>query len=183
MGGAAGWRDRHGRRRHWRIARRRWRRHPGAYPLIEHERHTAGVLSWSRCGRGVPATCFTPGRGLSPRMVRPPLRRSMPGVGRAPRGSVQQEPQHGRAGVLHQHARPRPVGTLAGVAVRKDRVVGPAAGVDQARAAAARATPTDPRRGTDPRGGCGRRSRGRRRGRASPRPPPSRASRAAQLAR
>ncbi len=36
--------------------------HPGAYPLIEHERHTAGVLEL-HVGAGVRclATCFTPG--------------------------------------------------------------------------------------------------------------------------
>ncbi len=36
--------------------------HPGAYPLIEHQRHTAGVLAL-RCSAGVEclATCFTPG--------------------------------------------------------------------------------------------------------------------------
>jgi hypothetical protein len=36
--------------------------HPGAYPLIEHERHTAGVLELD-VGPGVRcmATCFTPG--------------------------------------------------------------------------------------------------------------------------
>jgi thiol-disulfide isomerase/thioredoxin len=36
--------------------------HPGAYPLIEHERHTAGVLELE-VGEGVRclATCFTPG--------------------------------------------------------------------------------------------------------------------------
>ncbi|MGO8905942.1 MAG: DipZ protein [Solirubrobacteraceae bacterium] len=36
--------------------------HPGAYPLIEHERHTAGTLSIV-CEAGVRclATCFTPG--------------------------------------------------------------------------------------------------------------------------
>jgi hypothetical protein len=36
--------------------------HPGAYPLIEHERHTAGVLRLE-IGAGVNclATCFTPG--------------------------------------------------------------------------------------------------------------------------
>jgi hypothetical protein len=36
--------------------------HPGAYPLIEHERHTAGALELE-CGPGVRclATCFTPG--------------------------------------------------------------------------------------------------------------------------
>jgi hypothetical protein len=36
--------------------------HPGAYQLIEHERHTAGVLEL-RVGEGVSclATCFTPG--------------------------------------------------------------------------------------------------------------------------
>jgi thiol-disulfide isomerase/thioredoxin len=36
--------------------------HPGAYPLIEHERHTAGVLALD-VGPGVEclATCFTPG--------------------------------------------------------------------------------------------------------------------------
>jgi hypothetical protein len=36
--------------------------HPGAYPLIEHERHTAGVLDLE-VGAGVVchATCFTPG--------------------------------------------------------------------------------------------------------------------------
>jgi len=36
--------------------------HPGAYPLIEHERHTAGVLALE-IGPGVEclATCFTPG--------------------------------------------------------------------------------------------------------------------------
>ncbi len=36
--------------------------HPGAYPLIEHERHTAGVLELQP-GDGVSclATCFTPG--------------------------------------------------------------------------------------------------------------------------
>ncbi len=36
--------------------------HPGAYPLIEHERHTAGVLQLE-VGAGVEclATCFTPG--------------------------------------------------------------------------------------------------------------------------
>jgi thiol-disulfide isomerase/thioredoxin len=36
--------------------------HPGAYPLIEHERHTAGVLDLE-IGPGVRclATCFTPG--------------------------------------------------------------------------------------------------------------------------
>ena len=38
--------------------------HPGAYPLIEHERHTAGVLALD-CAAGVRclATCFTPGIG------------------------------------------------------------------------------------------------------------------------
>ena len=36
--------------------------HPGAYPLIEHERHTTGVLALE-CDGGVEclATCFTPG--------------------------------------------------------------------------------------------------------------------------
>jgi AhpC/TSA family len=36
--------------------------HPGAYPLVEHERHTAGVLALEM-GAGVQclATCFTPG--------------------------------------------------------------------------------------------------------------------------
>ncbi len=36
--------------------------HPGAYPLIEHERHTQGMLEMS-IGHGVSclATCFTPG--------------------------------------------------------------------------------------------------------------------------
>jgi hypothetical protein len=36
--------------------------HPGAYPLVEHDRHTAGVLSLE-VGPGVSclATCFTPG--------------------------------------------------------------------------------------------------------------------------
>ena len=36
--------------------------HPGAYPLLEHERHTAGVLELE-LGTGVSclATCFTPG--------------------------------------------------------------------------------------------------------------------------
>ncbi len=36
--------------------------HPGAYPLIEHGRHTEGVLTLE-CGPGVEclATCFTPG--------------------------------------------------------------------------------------------------------------------------
>ncbi|HEY2767434.1 MAG TPA: DipZ protein [Solirubrobacteraceae bacterium] len=36
--------------------------HPGAYPLVEHERHTAGVLALE-LDRGVQchATCFTPG--------------------------------------------------------------------------------------------------------------------------
>lgn len=38
--------------------------HPGAYPLVEHERHTAGVLDL-RVGDGVTchAVCFTPGVG------------------------------------------------------------------------------------------------------------------------
>jgi hypothetical protein len=38
--------------------------HPGAYPLLEHERHTAGVLDLE-VGPGVRclATCFTPGVG------------------------------------------------------------------------------------------------------------------------
>ena len=38
--------------------------HPGAYPLIEHERHTAGVLDLD-VGDGVTchAVCFTPGLG------------------------------------------------------------------------------------------------------------------------
>ena len=38
--------------------------HPGAYPLIEHERHTAGVLELG-VGDGVTchAVCFTPGLG------------------------------------------------------------------------------------------------------------------------
>jgi hypothetical protein len=37
-------------------------RHPGAYPLVEHERHTAGVLDL-QVGDGVSchAVCFTPG--------------------------------------------------------------------------------------------------------------------------
>jgi hypothetical protein len=37
-------------------------RHPGAYPLLEHERHTVGVLEL-QIGPGVSceATCFTPG--------------------------------------------------------------------------------------------------------------------------
>jgi hypothetical protein len=36
--------------------------HPGAYPLVEHERHTAAVLDLE-LGAGVRclATCFTPG--------------------------------------------------------------------------------------------------------------------------
>ena len=36
--------------------------HPGAYPLLEHERHTAGTLELE-LGGGVRclATCFTPG--------------------------------------------------------------------------------------------------------------------------
>jgi len=39
-------------------------KHPGAYPLIEHERHTAGVLDLD-VGDGVAchAVCFTPGLG------------------------------------------------------------------------------------------------------------------------
>ena len=32
----------------------------GAYPLLEHERHTAGVLELSRAGLRCIATCFTP---------------------------------------------------------------------------------------------------------------------------
>jgi hypothetical protein len=37
--------------------------HPGAYPLLEHDRHTAGILELE-LGSGVRclATCFTPGR-------------------------------------------------------------------------------------------------------------------------
>jgi hypothetical protein len=36
--------------------------HPGAYPLIEHDRHTLGVLDLDvGTGVGCPATCFTPG--------------------------------------------------------------------------------------------------------------------------
>jgi len=40
--------------------------HPGAYPLIEHDRHTAGTLELE-IGPGVQchATCFTPGLALS----------------------------------------------------------------------------------------------------------------------
>ena len=36
--------------------------HPGAYPLVEHDRHTEGVLELD-IGDGVTchATCFTPG--------------------------------------------------------------------------------------------------------------------------
>jgi hypothetical protein len=36
--------------------------HPGAYSLIEHERHTAGVIDLD-IGEGLEclATCFTPG--------------------------------------------------------------------------------------------------------------------------
>jgi hypothetical protein len=36
--------------------------HPGAYPLVEHERHTTGTLALE-IGPGVRclATCFTPG--------------------------------------------------------------------------------------------------------------------------
>ena len=36
--------------------------HPGAYPLVEHEHHTAGVLDLA-VGDGVTceAVCFTPG--------------------------------------------------------------------------------------------------------------------------
>ena len=36
--------------------------HPGAYPLVEHERHTTGMLTLE-LGSGVEclATCFTPG--------------------------------------------------------------------------------------------------------------------------
>ncbi len=36
--------------------------HPGAYPLVEHERHTVGTLELE-LGAGVRchATCFTPG--------------------------------------------------------------------------------------------------------------------------
>jgi hypothetical protein len=38
--------------------------HPGAYPLIEHDRHTAGTITLE-CDAGVEclATCFTPGVG------------------------------------------------------------------------------------------------------------------------
>jgi hypothetical protein len=42
--------------------------HPGAYPLIEHERHSAGTLELE-VGPGVRcyATCFTPGMASAPR--------------------------------------------------------------------------------------------------------------------
>ena len=54
--------------------------HPGAYPLIEHERHTAGVLELE-CGSGVEclATCFTPGvaeRRFTPRRLSSACERS-----------------------------------------------------------------------------------------------------------
>ena len=36
--------------------------HPGAYQLLEHDRHTAGVLRLELgAGVGCLATCFTPG--------------------------------------------------------------------------------------------------------------------------
>ena len=69
--------------------------HPGAYPLIEHPRHTAGLLGL-RLQRGVVchATCFTPGAGrrLGPDRSRP---------ARARRGALRQQP-------LEHAARPRP---------------------------------------------------------------------------
>ena len=36
--------------------------HPGAYPVVEHGRHTAGILDL-RCGPGLTchAVCFSPG--------------------------------------------------------------------------------------------------------------------------
>ena len=47
---------------------------------------------------------------------------------------LQQPHQHGRAGVLDQHAGSRPVGALAGGRGEEDRLVDPAAGVHQAHA-------------------------------------------------
>jgi hypothetical protein len=36
--------------------------HPGAYPLVEHERHTVGAIEISpRAGVRCHATCFLPG--------------------------------------------------------------------------------------------------------------------------
>src|SRR4029077_16108183 len=71
--------------------------HPGAYELIDHERHTAGVLEL-RVGAGVSchATCFTPGvlwaRGHGvcewARGARPPIMptRARPSGGAPPAG-------------------------------------------------------------------------------------------------
>ncbi len=46
--------------------------HPGAYPLIEHDRHTAGIIELE-IGQGVRchATCFTPGLASAPRASGP----------------------------------------------------------------------------------------------------------------
>ena len=98
---------------------------PGAYALLEHERHTAGELSLALSGDlRCLATCFTPGVASD---------------GRSPGNelvvaAVEQQPlQLWRTGILDEHATAGPVGALAWRSREEDRVVGPAAGVDQPR--------------------------------------------------
>ena len=99
--------------------------HPGAYPLIEHERHTAGVLELEiGAGRAMPGDLLHAGLGLasatlagaSSACVRSSSRRFNARADRSSSTSTQ---------------RPGPVGALAGAAARGRRVVRPAARVHQ----------------------------------------------------
>ena len=112
---------------------------PGAYPLIEHERHTAGdARARDRRGR---ASAWRPASRRAWLEARPTAGAAVQlGVGAIERAGARSR-QSGRAVVLDEHARPGPVGALAGVSADEVRVIRPAAGVEQARAASAHATP------------------------------------------
>ncbi len=73
--------------------------HPGAYPLIEHERHTAGMLRIvCEAGVRVPGDLLHAGRGLTSTALRP--RRPELGV-----GSVEEQPLEARVARSPRRAR------------------------------------------------------------------------------
>ena len=83
--------------------------HPGAYLLVEHERHSAGELTLE-LGRGVrcDGVCFTP--GLCPERSASAGQDAGANVARVAVGEQRQQAR--RAGVLDEDRRARPVGAL-----------------------------------------------------------------------
>ena len=137
--------------------------------------HRGRPRAGARRGRALPGDLLHARAGLS---RGPPARR--PRRSRRTRRpdllarAVLQQPHHaGAPGVLHEHARPGPVGALPGLVGEEDAGVGPAAACSPAARRRGRATPTGHRPAAARPGGCGRRPRGPRRAPAARRPRPS----------